>query len=154
MERRYKHSELSIASVAQIALLGLLLAFTFATPLLSPARAAVTHEVSIVDFQFNQATITIAPGDSVKWTNDGPSPHSSTSDTGSAQAWDSGVLSVGGTYTVLFSNAGSFSYHCSVHPFMTGTVIVGAIPEFSNVAFVMIGLMVLVLGISVVLRKR
>lgn len=154
MERRSKHGRIGIVSVVQIALFAFMLAFTFAGPLMTPARAATTYYVNIVDFAFSPATITIQPGDSVQWNNTVSTGHSSTSDLTSTEVWDSLVLSLGQTYTHQFSNAGSFSYHCSQHPTMHGTVIVGAIPEFSSLAFVMIGLMVLVVGLSAVIRRR
>ena len=154
MERRSRRSRMSLASVVQSALLGLMVAFTFVSPMIAPARAATTHYVNIVDFAFQPSSIAILPGDSVQWNNSGPSPHSTTSDTGSAQAWDSGVLSVGGTYTVTFNNAGSFAYHCSVHSTMHGTVVVGAIPEFSSIGVVMIGLLGLMIGLMIVSKRR
>ncbi len=154
MERRSKQSRIGIVSVVQIVLFALVLAFTFATPLMSPARAATTYYVNIVDFSFQPATITIQPGDSVQWNQTGAQPHSTTSDVSSTEVWDSGVMGTGASYTHQFNNAGSFGYFCTVHPFMTGTVIVGAIPEFSSVAFVMLGLMVLVVGLSVIMKRR
>jgi plastocyanin len=154
MERRSKHGRIGIVSVIQIALFALMLAFAFGGPLMTPARAATTYYVNIVDFAFSPATVTIQPGDSVQWNDTVSTDHTSTSDTTSTEVWDSGILTLGQTYTHQFNNAGSFSYHCSVHSTMHGTVIVGAIPEFSSLAFVMIGLMVLVVGLSVVIRRR
>jgi plastocyanin len=86
----------------------------------SPTAATGTS-VTIRDFQFTPANITIKVGDTVTWTNDGPSVHTVTADDGS---FDSGDLSVGKTFSHRFQTAGSFGYHCSIHPFMTATVIV------------------------------
>jgi plastocyanin len=98
-------------------------------PVAPPAPAATLH-VSIVDFAFSPAAITVTAGTTVTWTNTGSAIHSVTSDTG---AFDSSpscpggpCISPGSSYSHLFSQAGRFSYHCRVHPFMTGTVVVNA----------------------------
>src|SRR5262249_23099719 len=62
---------------------------------------------------------TINPGDQVTWTWNGNISHSSTSDTG---IWDSGIHGHGFVFTQTFNTAGSFHYHCEVHPFMTGAI--------------------------------
>jgi len=81
---------------------------------------AVTANISIVNFAFSPTSANINVNDSVKWTWAG-SPHSTTSDTG---LWESGVQGTGATFTHTFTSAGSFPFHCSVHPFMTGTISV------------------------------
>ena len=78
-------------------------------------------DVTIQDFFFSPTPVTINVGDTVRWTNNGPSPHSSTSDT---SVWDSGVLNVGQTFSFTFNTAGTYLYHCSVHPSMHGSVVV------------------------------
>jgi plastocyanin len=87
--------------------------------------AALAASVSITDFQFTPATVTIQAGQSVTWTNNSAAgtPHTSTSDNG---AWDSGTINAGSSYTHTFATAGTFTYHCSFHPQMHGTVIVQA----------------------------
>jgi plastocyanin len=87
------------------------------TPGVAPKSASVT----IKDFEFTPATVTIAVGGTVTWTNNGPSTHTVTADDGS---FDSGDLSVGKTFSHTFQTAGTFGYHCTIHPFMTATVIV------------------------------
>jgi len=89
-----------------------------------PAEAIGSTIVSVHDFAFTPTQITIRPGMKVTWVNCGSSSnasHTSTSDTG---VWDSGLLAPGQTYTRQFDNAGSFPFHCTPHPFMTGTVAV------------------------------
>lgn len=78
-------------------------------------------DVSIQDYSFSPTPVTITVGDTVRWTNNGPSIHTSTSDTA---VWDSGLLNVGQTYSFTFTIAGTYPYHCTPHPFMQGTVIV------------------------------
>ncbi len=88
--------------------------------------------VIIQDFSFNAATLRVSLGTQVRWTNQGLSGHTSTSDSG---LWDSGVISgaggggyggggAGGNYSRTFVRVGEFAYHCSIHPQMKGTVIV------------------------------
>ena len=74
---------------------------------------------------FSPNPITIKVGDSVTWTNNGSVSHTSTSNTG---AWDTGSISSGATSrAVAFPTAGTFPYHCAIHPSMTGAVIVSAV---------------------------
>ena len=81
--------------------------------------------VTIQDFTFSPAPLTIKVGTTVKWTNSGPSAHTSTSDTG---VWNSGTLSApnggggygggtaGGSYQFTFTTPGTYGYHCALHP--------------------------------------
>jgi plastocyanin len=75
--------------------------------------------VSIVNFAFQPADLSIQVGQSVRWTNQGDVPHTTTSDTG---VWASAALSPGETFDFVFSAAGDFAYHCAIHPSMTGVV--------------------------------
>lgn len=92
-----------------------------------PARAAEAH-VTIVDFAFSPADVTVEAGDTVVWTNTGAAPHTSTSDSGQADAWDSGTLTTGQQFSRTFATPGTFTYFCAIHPFMRGTVTVRAQP--------------------------
>jgi plastocyanin len=82
--------------------------------------------VSIQDFSFSPASITIKAGTTVRWTNQGPSAHTTTSD---AAVWSSPTLGApmssggyagggtsGGTFDFRFTQPGTFPYHCSLHP--------------------------------------
>lgn len=79
------------------------------------------------NFQFRPAEVSITAGQSVSWTNSSTSVHDVTADDSSfasgAIAAANGDLA-GGNYMRIFSTAGSFSYHCSIHPQMTGRVVV------------------------------
>ena len=68
---------------------------------------------------FSPSPVTIAVGGSVTWTNNDNTAHTTTGST-----WNSGSIAPGGKYTTTFSTAGSYTYHCSIHPGMTGTVTV------------------------------
>jgi LPXTG-motif cell wall-anchored protein len=88
------------------------------------ARAAAAGSVTIQDFKYLPSAITIQVGDTVTWANKGRSPHSATAKGGS---FDTGVFPPGTSRSQTFSKGGTFSYFCSVHPFMHGTVrVVGA----------------------------
>jgi plastocyanin len=88
----------------------------------TPQGTAARAKVKIVNFAFNPGTVNISPGDVVIWKNTSGTSHTSTSDTGK---WNSGTILGGASYKHKFRKAGSFPYHCSFHPQMTGTVIVG-----------------------------
>jgi len=90
-------------------------------PTSTSGAGAKSASVTIKDFEFTPATVTIAIGGTVTWTNNGPSTHTATADDGS---FDSGNLSQGKTFSHTFQTAGTFAYHCTIHPFMTATVVV------------------------------
>lgn len=81
-----------------------------------------TYSVSIQNFAFSPSTLTIHVGDTVIWTNSDSVSHSVRSDSGSEI--NSALLGNGQTYSHTFAQAGTYTYHCSVHPSMKGTVIV------------------------------
>jgi plastocyanin len=78
-------------------------------------------KVKIIDFAFQPSTITVPRGTMVGWKNLGTVSHTTTSDDG---RWNSGPLMPGQIFGVRFRVAGSYSYHCEIHPSMTGTVVV------------------------------
>jgi plastocyanin len=63
----------------------------------------------------------VAVGTSVTWMNTDSIAHTSTSN---AAGWDSGIVAPGGSFSFTFPTAGTFQYHCAIHPGMTGTVVV------------------------------
>ena len=146
-------STLRLSSLVQIALLSMSLVLAFVLPLVPTARAA-TVNVSIVDFAFQPKTVNVILGDTVVWTNNGGVTHTVTSDGGSGPL-NSGSLGSSGTYQFTFTSEGTYDYHCSLHPSMTGTVVVGSfIPEYSSAALVALGLMAVLVGIAALGRKR
>jgi len=80
-----------------------------------------TNEVYIQGMAFSPSTITVTAGTTITWTNKDGVAHTVTSN---SAAFDSGTINTNGTYTHLFSAAGTFPYHCMIHPDMTATVIV------------------------------
>jgi plastocyanin len=77
-------------------------------------------------FAFSPATLTVTVGTTVTWTNMTQAPHTVTSDDG--KTFDSGssnpVSPSGGTFSFTFTKAGTFTYHCQIHPFMKAIIIV------------------------------
>lgn len=79
------------------------------------------------NFRFRPATLTITAGQSITWINMGAAVHDVTADDGS---FASGSLAAstsgfpGGSFVKTFDQAGTFTYHCALHPQMTGTVVV------------------------------
>jgi plastocyanin len=89
-----------------------------------PVGSQNRPRVRIVDFKFKPGTLGISVGQTVKWINKSATTnHTTTSDSG---LWDSGPLAPGDHFTFKFTKAGSFTYHCSIHPFMTGTIVVNS----------------------------
>jgi amicyanin len=86
------------------------------------ARAA-TQTVTISDFAFSPAALTITEGDTVTWTNTDPVVHTVTSTTG---AFDSGDLAQDDSFSFTFTTAGTYDYFCTPHPTMTGQIVVQA----------------------------
>jgi plastocyanin len=82
---------------------------------------AATSNVTIANFSFTPSIANVRMGDTVHWTNNGPSSHTATSDS-PLSLWDSGVLGVGGMFDFTFTAAGVYSYHCSIHSSMKARV--------------------------------
>ena len=96
-----------------------------------PSPPPASRAIDISDFRFGPSSVTVAVGGTVTWRNIGPSAHTTTSDSG---VWSSGQLgSPGGgiygtgsgeSFNRVFQQAGTYEYHCSIHPQMKGTVTV------------------------------
>jgi plastocyanin len=89
------------------------------------ARAAASVTVLVIDFKFTPRTTTAHVGDAVTGTNNSQMPHSATADGGS---FDTGLIIPGSSASHTFTQPGRFTYHCSIHPFMHGTVVVLGAP--------------------------
>jgi plastocyanin len=84
-----------------------------------PTSVSGETKIEIVNFAFDPATVTVPVGTTVKWTNEDSATHTITSDSGD---WDSGKLMNGQSFSHTFTQSGSFSYHCSIHASMKGTI--------------------------------
>ena len=70
---------------------------------------------------YSPSPVTVAVGSSVKFTNDDIATHDAKADNG---GFTTPLISPGGTASVTMSTAGSFVYHCTIHPGMVGTIVV------------------------------
>jgi plastocyanin len=83
--------------------------------------ATGTPVVTIQDFKYSPATVTVRVGQTVRFINRDDEAHTATA---RRNAFDSGGLDTGDSWTVRFTKPGKYPYFCSLHPYMTGTVIV------------------------------
>jgi plastocyanin len=91
------------------------------------SASVASASVSIENMSFVPSTITVSAGTVVTWTNNDSMAHTVTSDTGlfdSQSILAAGLYTSGGTFTFTFATAGTYLYHCTAHPTMTGKVIV------------------------------
>ena len=81
---------------------------------------AATLQVSITNYTFSPAKITVHPGDTVTWTNQDSIPHTATALDG--KAFDSGTIDPNASWSFSFGKTGTFPYRCAIHPDMRGEV--------------------------------
>jgi plastocyanin len=106
---------------ASLALAAALVA-TQAAPAAAPsASASAAKTVSINHFEFHPPTLNIAKGTKVVFSNASGTAHTATD----AGAFDTGHIKPGHSVTVRLTQKGAFSYHCTIHPFMHGKIVVG-----------------------------
>lgn len=93
--------------------------------------AAESHPVAIKNFEFAPRTVTIAAGESVRWTNGDVANHQVSSGVvdGADQPRPDGRISSpllfrGDAFSVTFRTAGQYPYYCRVHPFMRAAIVV------------------------------
>lgn len=77
--------------------------------------------VRIAEFAFDPGTVTVKVGETVTWTNNDTAGHTATMDDGSCRT---GTLQKGQSASIRFDSPGEYPYICSIHPRMTGSVIV------------------------------
>jgi plastocyanin len=93
-----------------------------ASPLVNADQARVVA-VSIDNFKFEPAELTVPVGTTVKWTNRDDVPHTATSKD-EPRTFDSKSLDTDDSYSFTFTKPGTYSYYCKVHTHMTATIIV------------------------------
>jgi len=128
--RRNSKTPTEILVVIGLILLSMLLTFSISCqPQASLEEETVTEEeststsieVKLSGFTFVPATVTVSAGSTVTWTNQDSAPHTVTSET---DIFDSGRLSTNDSFSYTFTDRGTFSYYCTIHPYMKGEVIV------------------------------
>lgn len=80
-----------------------------------------TNQISISNFAFSPQTVKVTPGTKVTWVNNDSVAHTITSND---NKFNSTQLASGASFEFTFSESGTYNYHCSIHPSMTGQVIV------------------------------
>ena len=75
----------------------------------------------MANFAFSPATVTVSVGDTVTWTNHDNAPHNATADDGS---FSTPNINDGQSTSHRFTQQGTFSYICTIHPNMHGTILV------------------------------
>lgn len=93
--------------------------------LTSAAASEASPDASTIvlahDFMFAPLSLTVQAGSTVTWTNKDEEPHTVTSDTG---LFRSGAMDTNESFSYRFDKPGTYHYVCSIHPRMTGTIIV------------------------------
>lgn len=84
-----------------------------------PQIKAEANTITIKNFAFSPDTLTVKQGAKVTWVNQDSAPHKIKSDT-----FNSSNLNQGDQFEFTFNNKGSFDYSCSIHPSMTGKIVV------------------------------
>lgn len=93
-----------------------------ATPAAAAAPAAAGAKVKIDNFTFGPAALTVKVGTTVTWTNNDDIPHTVVSD--DHTTFKSKALDTDESFSFIFAKPGVYPYFCSLHPHMTGKVIV------------------------------
>lgn len=96
------------------------------TEAIAPAAAptGAAHEVIIINYRFDPATLTVPVGATVTWVNRDIAPHTATHRSFGDEAFDSNQLLHDKTYEHTFPTAGSYAYICIYHQGMAGTIVV------------------------------
>ena len=110
-----------VASVALPVMIGLLLLVGSPSIRAADQPAAANAEVKIDNFVFGPDTLTVPVGATVTWTNKDDIPHTTVSTDG---VFKSKVMDTDEKFSYTFAKAGTYPYYCSVHPKMTGKVVV------------------------------
>jgi plastocyanin len=87
-----------------------------------PKSSGGSDALTISNFKFSPASLTAAKGARITVANHDSTAHTATADDGTS--FDTGDIDPGSSGTVTLAKPGSYSYHCSIHPFMKGTIVV------------------------------
>ena len=107
--------------------------FGAALVLWSPAHASTTSAVNLTNFSYQPGSLSVPAGTTISFSNNDATAHSVTADGGAFDSSPScspsqtaGCLQPGQSFSVTLTNAGTYAYHCRVHSFMHGTIVVTA----------------------------
>jgi plastocyanin len=111
-----------VAGLAMQVVIAMLLLFAEPTGAAANDQpSAANAEVKIDNFSFGPETLTVPVGTTVTWTNRDDIPHTVVSTDG---VFQSKVRDTDEKFSYTFAKAGTYSYYCSVHPKMTGKIVV------------------------------
>ncbi len=114
---------MSIFGLATLVLVGLGMLFSGSANVAANTPSPTTTEVKIDNFSFTPVTLTVTAGSTVTWTNRDDIPHTVVS-ADDPKVFKSKVMDTDEKFSFTFTKAGTYTYFCSVHPKMTGTVVV------------------------------
>jgi plastocyanin len=119
---------LNLTSIRPVAAIAVLAMLSAAAPFAPNPRGAAAEAatlgkatIKIANFDFGPNTITVPAGTSVTWTNTDDDAHSVVADD---KAFRSAPLDTGDSFSFTFAAAGTYGYHCGLHPQMHGKVVV------------------------------
>jgi plastocyanin len=110
-----------LASVALPVLIAIMLSAASSSVAANAQPSGATAGVKIDNFVFGPQTLTVPVGTTVTWTNSDDIPHTSVSTEG---VFKSKVLDTDENFSYTFTKAGTYPYYCTIHPKMTGKVVV------------------------------
>jgi plastocyanin len=111
-----------LAGLAMPVMIAMLLMFAAARRVAANDQSSAANAaVKIDNFVFGPQTITVPVGGTVTWTNSDDIPHTAVSTDG---VFKSKVIDTDEKFSYTFTKAGTYSYYCSIHPKMTGQVVV------------------------------
>ncbi|MGA8623102.1 MAG: cupredoxin family copper-binding protein [Candidatus Sulfotelmatobacter sp.] len=110
-----------ISGVAVPIVIGMMLLAVSSRVMANEQSSAATAQVKIDNFSFGPQTVTVPVGATVTWTNADDIPHTSVSTDG---VFKSKVMDTDEKFSYTFTKAGTYAYYCTIHPKMTGQVVV------------------------------
>jgi plastocyanin len=110
-----------VASLATPVIIAMLLLFAGLPRVTANDQPRAANAVKVDNFVFGPQTITVPVGATVTWTNGDDIPHTAVSTDG---VFKSKVMDTDEKFSYTFTKAGTYSYYCSIHPKMTGQVVV------------------------------
>ena len=90
-------------------------------PSTGPTPPAGGNDVTVVNFAFAPASLSVQTGETVTWTNMDDVSHTVSADN---DAFDSGAFGAGASFQLTAGPPGTYTYFCQIHPFMKGTLTV------------------------------
>ena len=121
MKCKYNRRALPLAAALMLALGSATYAADPAQP--SQVAAVAPGTVTIDNFAFSPASLTVSLGTNVTWTNKDEEPHTVTSADG-GKTFKSEALDTDDKFSFTFDKPGTYKYFCSIHPHMVGTIVV------------------------------